>query len=241
MPLSVVRMTPRGKVVSRDSSSVSRTRTMTAPIVLRLPDEPVAIGDTWDEPFDVRSTSKTAAPRSIQTRRHHKLADRRERHRHDRSHLPGALADRRPIESQLVQRLMSGEVRFDIDAGRVVSQQMDVDKRDPRLRRPHQQHAIRDADGREAADKPPKVAAKPAKLRTLTLCQTNASDPSATSSRCHESQRNRRRPPATRAGLPQSDHNAASRAPLTQPRAAVAHPPGRATSATAGRYRAHDA
>jgi hypothetical protein len=33
------------------------------------------------------------------------------------------------IESQLVQRLMDGEVRFDIGSGRVVSQTMEIDKR----------------------------------------------------------------------------------------------------------------
>jgi hypothetical protein len=33
------------------------------------------------------------------------------------------------MECQLVQRLMEGEVKFDIAAGRVVSQQMEIDKR----------------------------------------------------------------------------------------------------------------
>ena len=33
------------------------------------------------------------------------------------------------IESQLVQRLTEGSIRFDIDAGRVLSQQLDFDKR----------------------------------------------------------------------------------------------------------------
>ncbi len=33
------------------------------------------------------------------------------------------------IEAQLIQRESSGTVRFDIEAGRIVRQQMDVDKR----------------------------------------------------------------------------------------------------------------
>jgi hypothetical protein len=33
------------------------------------------------------------------------------------------------IEAQLIQRLPSGSVRFDIAAGRVIAQQMDLDKR----------------------------------------------------------------------------------------------------------------
>ena len=33
------------------------------------------------------------------------------------------------LESQLIEQTSSGTVRFDIDAGRVIAQQMDVDKR----------------------------------------------------------------------------------------------------------------
>jgi hypothetical protein len=32
------------------------------------------------------------------------------------------------IEAQIIQRAANGEVRFDVAAGRVISQQMDVDK-----------------------------------------------------------------------------------------------------------------
>jgi hypothetical protein len=34
-----------------------------------------------------------------------------------------------PIEAQIVSRLASGTVRFDVDRGRIVSQQLDVDRR----------------------------------------------------------------------------------------------------------------
>ena len=35
--------------------SAARSAEEDAPIALRLPDKPVAIGETWDEPFDVKS------------------------------------------------------------------------------------------------------------------------------------------------------------------------------------------
>ena len=89
----------------------------------------MAIGETWDEPFDVKVTLESGGTKSIQTRRHHKLAG-----------VANGIATIEvtyqvlspidaTIECQLVQRLMEGEVQFDIEAGRVVSQKMDIDKR----------------------------------------------------------------------------------------------------------------
>ncbi len=129
VPLSVVKMTPRGKVLRRDMKFRQQGVEDDGAIIVRLPEQPVAVGDTWDEPLDVKVELQDAGSKSIQTRRHHKLAN-----------VASGIAtievtyqvlspiDAR-IESQLVQRLMSGEVRFDIEAGRVVGQQMDVDKR----------------------------------------------------------------------------------------------------------------
>ena len=55
------------------------------------------------------------------------------------------------IEMQIVQRLMDGEVQFDIEKGRVVGQQMDVDKRIIGFAGPDEQHAVHHEDGRKAA------------------------------------------------------------------------------------------
>lgn len=129
VPLSAITMTSRGKVVRREKKQGGQNAEESAPIVVRLPDEPVAIGDTWDEPFDVEVTTESGASKSIQTRRHHKLAN-----------VANGIATIEvtyqilspidaAIEYQLVQRLVDGEVRFDIHAGRVMSQQMDIDKR----------------------------------------------------------------------------------------------------------------
>jgi hypothetical protein len=129
VPLSVVRITPRGKLIARDQKIRQQSVEQDAPIVLRLPSQPVTIGETWDEPFEVNVTLEAGGTKSVQTRRRHKL-----------SGVSNGIATIQvtyqvlsPIdaaaECQLVQRLMDGEVKFDIDAGRVVGQQMDIDKR----------------------------------------------------------------------------------------------------------------
>jgi hypothetical protein len=130
VPLSVLRITPQGKITRRDV----RLRQMQqadedAPIVVRLPDEPVAIGETWDEPFDIKIELQGGATKQIQTRRHHKLAA-----------VNGDIATidvtyqvlspvEPPQEAQLVQRMMNGDVQFNIATGRVIGQKMDIDKR----------------------------------------------------------------------------------------------------------------
>jgi hypothetical protein len=129
VPLSVVRITPRGKVIARDLKIRQQSVEEDAPVVLRLPNKPVTIGETWDEPFEVKVTLESGGTKSVQTRRRHKLTG-----------IANGIATIQvtyqvlsPIdataECQLVQRLMEGDVKFDIDAGRIVSQQMDIDKR----------------------------------------------------------------------------------------------------------------
>lgn len=128
IPLSVVRMTPRGKVVSHSIKHHQPAADEDGLVVIRLPDQSVAIGATWDEPFDVTVQVDSGGTKSIQSRRHYKL-----------THVANGIATIEvtyqvlspidaKIESQLVQRLMKGTVRFDIDHGRIDSQLFEVDK-----------------------------------------------------------------------------------------------------------------
>jgi hypothetical protein len=128
-PLSALRVTPRGKVVRRELLFRAQKLEDDTPVVLRLPEGPVAIGDTWDETFDVKVALENGESRSIQTRRHHKLANVADGLATiDVTYQVLSPIDAQ-IECQLVQRLMEGQVRFDIQAGRIVAQQMDIDKR----------------------------------------------------------------------------------------------------------------
>lgn len=129
VPLSVIRMTPRGEVTSRSVKLQQPNSDKDAQVVLRLPDGPVAIGATWDEPFDVTVNVGEGGTKSILTRRHYELMS-----------VANGIATIEVtyqvlspidamIESQLVQRLMKGTVRFNIERGRVESQLFEVDKR----------------------------------------------------------------------------------------------------------------
>jgi len=129
VPLSVVRMTPRGEVISHKAKSAQPEAENDAPITVRLPDEPVAVDATWDEPFDINVKVEEGGTKAIQTRRHYKLAS-----------VESGIATIEvtyqilspitpQVESQLVQRLMKGSVKFDIEKGQIASQNYEVDKR----------------------------------------------------------------------------------------------------------------
>jgi hypothetical protein len=129
VPLSVVRMTPRGKVTSRNVKLQQPNADKDAQVAIRLPDEPAAVGATWDEPFEVTVNIDAGGTKSIQTRRHYELMS-----------VVNGIATIEvtyqvlspidaKIESQLVQKLMKGTVRFDIAEGRIDSQLFEVDKR----------------------------------------------------------------------------------------------------------------
>jgi hypothetical protein len=129
VPLSVMRITPQGKVVRRDLKVRNQGADDDAPIVLRLPEKSVAIGDTWDESFEVQVALEKSGTKMIQTRRHYKLSEVK----NGIASIAVTYQVLSPIdphiETQIVQRLMEGEARFDIEKGYVVGQKMDIDKR----------------------------------------------------------------------------------------------------------------
>jgi hypothetical protein len=129
VPLSLIRISPSGKVLRREMKLRRQTRDEDGPVTVLLPESPVAIGDTWDEPFDLTVQLKTGGTKVVHTRRHFKLVK-------VEAGIATISVDFQVlspidahIETQIVQRLLDGEVRFDIEAGRVVSQKMAFDKR----------------------------------------------------------------------------------------------------------------
>jgi hypothetical protein len=128
VPLSIVRMTPRGKIERRDIKAPGIAAEDDTPIALRLPEKRVAIGDTWDEPFDV-VVAIEGGKKQIQTRRHHELLDVEKEIATIKVTYQVLSPIDSAIECQLVQRLMEGEVKFNMASGRIVGQQMEIDKR----------------------------------------------------------------------------------------------------------------
>jgi hypothetical protein len=193
VPLSAVRISSRGKLVRRDVKVKGTNIEDDAPIALRLPEEPAAIGETWDEPFEVVVTLEGGGTKSIQTRRHHELLN-----------VANGIATVKvtyqvlspidaPIECQLVQRLMEGEVKFDIKAGRVVGQSMEIDKRILGFAGPtsSMQYIMRMEE--KLLKKGEKLAAKSTGESTVTKNRPKSKTRTATRPRTQQSNRTYRR------------------------------------------------
>lgn len=128
VPLSIVTMNPRGKIIKRKEAREQPTATSTQ-MTMPLPSRPIVIGTSWSSPLEIDVTTKDGGVKKIETRQKFTLEavdDEFATIKVD-SQVLTPVSDP-SIEAQLIQRLSHGTVKFDIKAGRVVSQQLDLDR-----------------------------------------------------------------------------------------------------------------
>ena len=94
-----------------------------------LPEDEIAVGDSWLQPQSIRVKLKSGGAREIQARRKHTLKS-----------VKGAVAEIETefqvlsptsphIDGQLAHRYIRGVIRFDLQRGRVLSQRLEADRR----------------------------------------------------------------------------------------------------------------
>ncbi len=130
VPLTEVTIDPSGKILKRiEKRSGATTDPQNSQMVVPLPAEPVAVGESWNVPVDITIALEDGVTKLIKTRQHYTL----EKVLNGVATISVATQVLTPvnnpkIQSQLVQRLTKGTIRFDIDAGRVISQEIDLDE-----------------------------------------------------------------------------------------------------------------
>ena len=129
IPLSVIRIKPDGEIVEREEKHPQPPSSEDMPITLRLPSEAIAVGDKWDATYEVDAQQKSQAKLKVQTRRVCTLKSVQAGIATIAVEYQILTPVSAYVESQLVQKLTKGTVRFDIDAGRTVSQRFDADRR----------------------------------------------------------------------------------------------------------------
>lgn len=186
VPLSVMRITPTGKTIRRDMKIRGQNAEEDAPIVLRLPEHPVAIGDSWDEAFEVQVKLEKNNSKKIQTRRHHKLVDVKNGVATIEITYQVLSPIDAAIETQIVQRLMEGEARFDIEKGQLIGQQMGVDRRIIGFAGPTssmqyimrmEESLVKDETTAKTAEPKPTTTVTKAKPKTQTANRTKTTPP----------------------------------------------------------------
>jgi hypothetical protein len=128
--LTTITIDPTGKLLSREKKHQVGVDNLNAQIVVPLPEGRVAVGEPWSVPLDV-SVSLDGVPGNT------KVLTVKNRYQVEKVEngiafisvqtvLP-PLNDPR-IRAQLIQRMTKGTIRFDINAGRVLSQHTDLDE-----------------------------------------------------------------------------------------------------------------
>lgn len=127
-PLAQLTVDPRGTVVKREENYV-QSAPQQENVTLPLPENAVALGEEWTMPADIIVNLNDGGTRKIKARQLYRLesVEGNVASLHLETQVLSPVNDPQ-IESQLVQSKASGTIRFDIAAGRLVSQQSDVDE-----------------------------------------------------------------------------------------------------------------
>lgn len=127
-PLATITMDPYGRIIGRQNAQPQFNPgigTLTIP----LPAQPVKLGNKWSIPDEVRIRMDDGTVKKISTRQVYTLEN-----------VETGVAtikvetqvitpvDDPKVEAQLVQRMQKGTIKFDIDAGRLIRKQMDLDE-----------------------------------------------------------------------------------------------------------------
>ena len=127
-PLSTITMLPCGEIGSRDDQ-IGKIDLGMGAIAVPLPNESVKIGATWSSPSSVAVRLEDQAVKEIKVRCKYQLAKVASGIAtiSVKTQVLTPVKDPR-VESQLIQRMSEGIIKFDIDAGRVLSKQLDWDE-----------------------------------------------------------------------------------------------------------------
>jgi hypothetical protein len=136
VPLVTITMDATGKVLQRHDTKPRPTGAPNDPvsqhenwITIPLPAEAVPVGHTWSLPMNIDIPLEGGAIKKIKAVQQFTLEEVKTGVATIRltTDILTLITDP-AVESQLIDHETSGRVRFDIDAGRIIGQQMDVDK-----------------------------------------------------------------------------------------------------------------
>lgn len=131
LPLAIVTMNDRGEILHRERKPLSAAaRNEEGQMTIPLPEEAVPVGYCWSLPYDVEVPLENGTVKKVKTLQTFKLQSVKT----GVATIEVATKILTPIhspvvEAKLAQKEQRGTVRFDVDAGRVLRQQMDLDRR----------------------------------------------------------------------------------------------------------------
>ncbi|MCG8651104.1 MAG: hypothetical protein MI861_14800 [Pirellulales bacterium] len=127
--ISTLTVNHRGQETGRDKNRGTEAELGMGTLTLALPDEPIAVGQSWSVPREVRTRKENGEVKRIKIRELYTLTKVKTGVAtiSIRSQPLTPIYDQ-SIRGQVVQQLSNGEIRFDIDAGRMLSKQLSWDE-----------------------------------------------------------------------------------------------------------------
>ena len=127
--LSTVTVNAMGQESGREDHGGSKASLGMGSLTLALPEAPIAIGTSWAVPREIKTRTDDGLVKPIKIRELYTL----EKVKTGVATLsirsePLTPIDDASIKAQVVQQLSNGEIRFDIDNGRMLSKQLDWDE-----------------------------------------------------------------------------------------------------------------
>jgi hypothetical protein len=129
VPLATIIMDPYGRIIGRQNAQPQFNPGI-GTLSIPLPAQPVKVGAKWSIPDEVRIRLEDGTVKKISTRQVYQLesvetgvatisVD---------TQILTPVDDDPKIKSQLVQRIQRGTIKFDVDAGRLIRKQMDLNE-----------------------------------------------------------------------------------------------------------------
>lgn len=128
-PLATVTINQRGQEKNREDHGGTKANLGMGALTLAFPEEPIAVGDSWAVPREIKVRTPDGSVKVIKIRELYTL----EKVKTGVATLtiksqPLTPVDEESVQAQLVQQLSKGEIRFDVDNGRMLSKQLDWDE-----------------------------------------------------------------------------------------------------------------
>ncbi|MFP6692356.1 MAG: DUF6263 family protein [Pirellulales bacterium] len=129
IPLTRIVMDDTGKIFKREELAPGLV--VPSQLTMPLPPDPVKVGDDWTFPDTLRIKLRNGEIKSVKMRQRFELKSVEDgvAEIHVETQILSPIKDNKELESQLIQRQTEGNIRFDIEAGRVLGQQIDLDRR----------------------------------------------------------------------------------------------------------------
>jgi len=130
VPLAVVTIDARGRVLKRERKVEQPGQQKDGLLAVPLPEEAVAVGHTWSKRYDADVPLDGGGVKKVKTRQTFKLLSVKTGVATIEVATQVLTPNLSPaVQAKLIQQESAGTVKLDVDAGCILAQQMDLDKR----------------------------------------------------------------------------------------------------------------